>query len=159
MTKAYTIIEELQTSIQITEDPVKLEELLGVNDQLLVLVKQVPSSGQVRPQLTLEGLGLGLSFDTEHDDVKDGVGSASESRKAVDVEEVKGEEEDEEVLTPTTPRVDKGKGRAEPEEEELEKVLSPSYVIDSDEGEDEVVDEEDYFSQEMRAVMTSPTER
>lgn len=60
--------------------------------------------------------------------------------------------------TPTTPRIDKGKGRAEPEEEEPEKVLSPSYEL----GEEDEEDEEgvEYtIPEEIAALMPSPTER
>ncbi|KAJ3569804.1 hypothetical protein NP233_g4812 [Leucocoprinus birnbaumii] len=68
------------------------------------------------------------------------------------------EAEEEEEVTPTTPRIDKGKGRAEPEVEEPEKVLSPSYVIDSDSDEDDDV-RRLMIPHEELAFMPSPTER
>ncbi|KAF9444503.1 RNI-like protein [Macrolepiota fuliginosa MF-IS2] len=74
------------------------------------------------------------------------VGSGIEGEERV-------EEEEEEEETPTTPRIDKGKGRAEPEQEEPEKVLSPSYVIDSED------EDENGIPEEIAALMPSPTER
>lgn len=48
------------------------------------------------------------------------------------------EQSEEEEIAPDTPRVDKGKGRAKPEPEVFEKVLSPSFMItSSDDDEDE----------------------
>lgn len=62
--------------------------------------------------------------------------------------------------TPTTPRIDKGKARAEPEEEEPEKVLSPSYDIGDVDEEDEEEEETGYTTpEEIAAIMPSPTER
>lgn len=48
------------------------------------------------------------------------------------------EQSEEEEVVPETPKVDKGKGRAKPEPEVFEKVLSPSFMITgSDDDEDE----------------------
>ncbi len=62
ISKSRALIGELSSVIQEqTEDgdPLNLEELLGSNDQLLGLLKQV--TGRLRQGLKLHGLGLGLS--------------------------------------------------------------------------------------------------
>ncbi|KAF5354240.1 hypothetical protein D9756_006991 [Leucocoprinus leucothites] len=198
-TASAAMIVELRTAIQetaATEDTERLALLLGVNDELLGLMKRIPSletgatsgvnpgaentsdNGVVgkRPRLVLQGLGLSFDGNTA------GSKPASEAEKSeqstdvppiLDIDNTNSSEtgtngpdstpaevqaEGEEDLTPTTPRIDKGKGRAEPEEEEPEKVLSPSYVIDSDS------DENDegrrlMTPEELAAFMPSPTER
>lgn len=152
---------ELATRIQETEDPTRLEELLGINDQLLSLLKKVP--GGTRPNLVLQGLGL--SFDSAQNSEDDGDGrldglphlngrdrvnghiDSSESSSAASFEEDLSQ-------TPTTPRIDKGKQKAEPEPEKLEPVLSPkTFRINESEDEDE-------DGMRYPAVdVTSPTDR
>jgi len=62
---------------------------------------------------------------------------------------------------PPTPRVDKGKGRADPEPERPEKVLSPTFMIT--ESEDECEDDHRYLDveevDEVAVQATSPTDR
>lgn len=135
-----------------------------------------------RPKLVLQGLGL--SFDgngnkpllkAEEEDsgtdisglldagvnptlVPDDTSITANVNGAVDgTQSNEEQEEQEEQTTPTTPRIDKGKGRAEPEEEEPEKVLSPSYVIDSEEEDEDGVGYG--IPEEIAALMPSPTER
>lgn len=173
-TTSGAIIVELRAAIQETvEDQKRLEELLSVNDQLVGVLGRIPSLGggnrnaEKRPKLVLQGLGLSLDEnvgEVNSDGDSGGVamgstGGGDVGNGNVNVNGVVGGhesvEEDEEVAeTPTTPRVDKGKGRAEPEEEETEKVLSPSYVIDSE-------DEDGGYGipEEIAAMMPSPTER
>ncbi|KXN91582.1 Protein phosphatase 1 regulatory subunit 37 [Leucoagaricus sp. SymC.cos] len=153
-TASGAIVVELRTAIAETatkDDTERLAQLLGVNDELLALLKHIPS---------LASSGSGGS----HLEVGDANSLPSDSSAAntngvtEDLVEDEEDEEDEEDATPTTPRIDKGKGRAEPEGEEPEKVLSPSYVIDSEDS-----DEEDerrlMVPEEMAAFMPSPTER
>ncbi|KAG7440205.1 RNI-like protein [Guyanagaster necrorhizus] len=135
--RARALISELSQVIEEEGDEGRMEELLGIHDQLTSLLAKVPS----------KPIGLGLVIPTTN-----GVGSV-----AVDTspdgdpptEEHTDEEEVEEEIG--TPRVDKGKGRAEPVHE---KVLSPTaaFLIAEDDGEDgegprfppvEVRDEED----------------
>ncbi|KAF5339788.1 hypothetical protein D9611_009036 [Ephemerocybe angulata] len=153
-----SIVGELATAIQETEDPSRLEELLEINDQLLGLLKKLPSGPRNRPNLTLKGLGLSLneqgeasspgtsgtasparSFNGVH---LNGSGSSSLSSGPSIVSGQLGMEEEEDIGTPTTPKVDKGKRRADPEPVEIEKVLSPAstFLISSAEGSE---DEED----------------
>jgi protein phosphatase 1 regulatory subunit 37 len=127
-----SIIGELATAIQETEDPVRLEELLEINDQLLGLLKKLPAAGKAsKPILSLSGLGLSLNGGTPG---KNGIVNGS----SVLPQDAAEDDEEEEADTPTTPRVDKGKRRADPEPEEIEKVLSPAFLIsETSEDEDE----------------------
>ena len=126
------IIGELATAIQETEDPVRLEELLEINDQLLGLLKKLPTAGKTsKPILSLSGLGVSLNGGTPG---TNGIVNGSNVLLQDVAEDDDGEVED----TPTTPRVDKGKRRADPEPEEIEKVLSPAFLIsETSEDEDE----------------------
>ena len=150
VSKSKAVASELAIVIQETEDPSRLEELLGINDQLLSLLKNVP--GGTRPQLTLKGLGLTLddsrTSSADGDGMLDGLphingrvaaaamnghsgGDSSASSSADSFEEGQ-------ASTPTTPRIDKGKQRAEPEPEQEEMVLSPKpFQISESESEDE----------------------
>ena len=73
--QARALVGELSSVIQEqTEegDPLKLEELLGLNDQLLGLLKKV--TGRLRQGLKLHGLGLGLGERVEGGGVeRDGI--------------------------------------------------------------------------------------
>ncbi|KAG5644426.1 hypothetical protein DXG03_008521 [Asterophora parasitica] len=130
---ARTVVAELTAVIQSTEDPTLMEELLDLNDQLTALLRDLPAPA--RPVLTIPGLGLQFNG-VKVNGLPNGYGNVNGSREFEGVED--------EDLTPTTPRVDKGKGRAEPEPEEVEKVLSPTSLlaaaavaIDGSEDEDE----------------------
>ncbi|KAF8066528.1 hypothetical protein FPV67DRAFT_1767437 [Lyophyllum atratum] len=170
---ARALVGELAGVIQRTDDPGTMEELLGVNDALTGLLKQVPAPAtlpaQGRPVLTLPLKGLGLSGVQGMNGVGGSPRAGAGSRvpnghggvNGVGVG-VNGKEEGErEELTPTTPRVDKGKGRAEPEPEELGKVLSPTAsLLPGPEVSSEDEDER-YLDMEMGAVtgVASPTDR
>ncbi|TFK36219.1 hypothetical protein BDQ12DRAFT_687045 [Crucibulum laeve] len=125
--KARGVVTELTTVIQETEDPVRLEELLEINDRLMSMLKKVPGGG--KPTLTLKGLD---PFDESSPKVS---GSPGMNGHVNGIAE--HDEEDDEEHTPTTPRADKGKQRAEPEPEEPEKVLSPTFLITESESDDE----------------------
>ncbi|KAF9002517.1 hypothetical protein BDQ17DRAFT_1306302 [Cyathus striatus] len=148
--KAKDVMSEISNVIQETEDPMRLEELLGINDQLLALIKKVPTS---KPSLTLSGLGL--SFHTDRYANTTAVnGHVNGDTLAVPSE---GDTEDEDG-TPTTPRIDKGKGRAAPEPEEPEKVLSPTtYLIGEENSEDEEDDPSRYILAHEDIEGVSPT--
>jgi protein phosphatase 1 regulatory subunit 37 len=126
--KVKELMLELTRSIETTSDPLRLEELLEVNDELVSLSAQVPESG--RPVLTLQGLdALTLSSKTVA-----GVTSVVNNGQAFHESPTDDllQEED-----PLTPRIDKGKARAEPEPEKQEKVLSPNLLVTESESEDE----------------------
>ncbi|KAF8154473.1 hypothetical protein B0H34DRAFT_660189 [Crassisporium funariophilum] len=143
--KTRVIASELGTIIQDTDDPARLEELLDINDELLSLLKKVP--GGTKPSLTLKGLGLNFNgsqgSDDDGDGMLDGLPHINGSGRAngrphvtEDASETSSADFfEEDLLTPTTPRIDKGKGKAQPEPEEPEKVLSPR--LRSSESEDD----------------------
>ncbi|PPQ96897.1 hypothetical protein CVT26_005882 [Gymnopilus dilepis] len=144
VSKAKSVASELATMIQETEDPSRLEELLGINDQLLSLLKKVPGSG--KPPLTLQGLGLSLNKvrSESGDGMLDGLphingranGHASVDSSA-DTSSTSSLDEDD-ATTPTTPKIDKGKQKADPEPEQPEIVLSPkTFRINESDDEDE----------------------
>ncbi|KAF8638634.1 hypothetical protein AX17_002059 [Amanita inopinata Kibby_2008] len=165
--KARAVVIELTAAIQGTEDPVQMEELLGINDQLLGLLSKVPTPG--RPTLSLQGLGFMVnggsassqeSEQTVTKDLPNGRPPQSDDQLVPNGirEECggKGEGEDEEA-TPTTPWMDKGKGRAAPEPEVPEKILSPTFLItETEEDEDE---ETHYATDEEAEAGPSPTDR
>ncbi|KAF9477211.1 RNI-like protein [Pholiota conissans] len=128
--KSKAIASELALVIQETEDPSRLEELLGINDQLLSLLKKVPAGG--KPNLRLQGLGLAYSSSQSSSEDGDGrldglpnINGRTNALEA-DSEDNSITNFDDEDVTPTTPKIDKGKRRAEPEPEEPEMVLSPN---------------------------------
>ncbi|KAL0959057.1 hypothetical protein HGRIS_014357 [Hohenbuehelia grisea] len=140
--KARSINEELSALIQSTGDLGRMEELLALNDELNALVSRVPATPNVRPALTLQGLGFKWNAGS---DAARAPSIASPTNSAVsatligngDAHVLHDSPVDEEEVT--TPRIDKGKAKAEPEPEEPEKVLSPflSFALAESESEDE----------------------
>ncbi|TFK18854.1 RNI-like protein [Coprinopsis marcescibilis] len=142
VTDSRAVVSELATAIQETDDPLKLEQQLELNDRLLGLLK----SAQIvmKPTLTLHGLGL--NFD---DASVSSLGSGQESIRSSQLNgrngssdgssslDVPVQEEDEFEESPSTPRVDKGKRRADPVPIRHEKILSPTFLITESESEDE----------------------
>lgn len=115
-------MKSLAKVIEATEDPSQLEEMLALNDDITALLKR--ATVQKRPTLS----GLGIRLENGHPVAENGAALGAD---------LQGADDDE----PLTPRVDKGKGRAEPEPEPLEPVLSPTRVtLDSEDEEGEVVD-------------------
>ncbi|RDB16470.1 hypothetical protein Hypma_002780 [Hypsizygus marmoreus] len=144
---AKDVTNELAEVITKTDDPISMEQLLDLNDQITALVRDVEklsssttdAGANGRPVLTLHGLGLGLPTGPANSANGTAPNGISEERTGTMME---GEEE-EDIVTPTTPRIDKGKGRAEPEPEEPEKVLSPTAAfLLADEDEEDEDDEE-----------------
>lgn len=132
--KARSTVTELASVIQETEDPIRLEELLGINDQLLTLLKKVQTKRKVT--LKLQGLGLsindGSNTETETDGKLDGYphlnGRLNGRSESIETSsESSNVETEDEATTPTTPKVDKGKRKAEPEQPEM--VLSPKTFM------------------------------
>ena len=116
------ILKALGLLIDATEDPTRLEELLSLNDDITASLSRfsIPRGGWTRT-------GLGIHVDTGH-----GRQDVVPNGHAVDDDD-----------QPLTPRIDKGKGRAEPEPEKPELVLSPRLEgpedAEEEEGEEEVV--------------------
>ncbi|PCH38969.1 RNI-like protein [Wolfiporia cocos MD-104 SS10] len=139
----------LMVLIGATVEPARLQELLALNDELTALL------ARCAPQkLSVAVHGLGIHVENGKANGSAG-GAASGNGHAVQFQASGGapEESDDE---PVTPRVDKGKGRAEPEPEEPEKVLSPTFLITES-------DDEDGDGQELLAEtadgLVSPTDR
>jgi protein phosphatase 1 regulatory subunit 37 len=159
---AKAILMDLAAAIQTTTHPLRLEELLQANDELTAAMAATTSGPpQGRPALTLQGLGIhtsngDASVAGEQDpskDVPNGNGQAVHSHST------EGEELEDVEDPLSTPRIDKGKARAEPEPPEVEKVLSPTFMIES---EDEDEDDDLAFRTQGgddEAVAPSPTDR
>jgi protein phosphatase 1 regulatory subunit 37 len=157
------VLAELTTAIQDTEDAVRLQELLGINDQLRSLLAKIPAPQ--KPTLVLQGLGVKKingstpasgegSISSGTVDLQNGHAARHDELTTPNGVGVEGSTDDD---TPTTPRIDKGKGRAEPEPEVPEKVLSPTFLITESESEDE---EARYATdEEIEAGRPSPTDR
>ncbi|KDQ23487.1 hypothetical protein PLEOSDRAFT_1098225 [Pleurotus ostreatus PC15] len=156
ITQAKIIASELTTLIEGTGDPSRMEELFTLNDELTELMARVPSPG--KPSLKLVGLSPELSPGdiakwTAH---SNGTVITNGSLHGSPIAEEDEPDEEEEV---STPRIDKGKAKADPVPEEPEKVLSPSLSLSMTEGD---TDEED-ISQFLAegdvdaALITSPT--
>ncbi|EMD36293.1 hypothetical protein CERSUDRAFT_95631 [Gelatoporia subvermispora B] len=112
--KAKEMKASLMSLIETTTEPARLEDLLALNDDL---------TGLLTRSKPVHGLGI-------QTDKLNGSGGALANGHALDVESDAPDEE------PLTPRIDKGKGRAEPEPEEPEKVLSPTFLITESDDED-----------------------
>jgi protein phosphatase 1 regulatory subunit 37 len=139
MERARVVLGELASLIEVATDAGRLAELLGVNDELTGVLAGVSASTvgkpatptaaapapapNVKPKLRLEGLGL--RWDAPSSSRKEnGNGAAVVSESPVE----------DQVLTP---RMDKGKARAEPEPVVQEKILSPNFLIEEEEEEEE----------------------
>lgn len=147
--RAKTIVSELNMVIQETDDPARMEQLLNINDEITALIQKLPPP--VRPTLTLPGLGI--SFEGNIRKPVNGNGQALHAGSLMEESEQEYEDGD---ITPTTPRIDKGKAKAEPEPEEPEKVLSPTLLPES---EDEDEDGVRYVPDELVEGVASPNDR
>ena len=187
-TASAALVVELRSAIQetvVSEDTERMARLLSVNDELLELMKRIPSlernatpvagnaddseANRKGPRLVLQGLGLSfdgsttLDSEVQQDEVPQSIDVSLKPRTdaILDLSDpvtnslttncVEGL--DEGVEGSLTPRIDKGKGRAEPAEEKHERILSPSYPINSDS------DEEDERRLIVEMSTFSPTER
>lgn len=120
----------LMTVIETMTEPGRLQELLALNDGLTTLL------GRCAPpkrDASLHGLGLHVENGKAN-------GSAAEGTLG-NGHAVHGSDESDDE--PLTPRIDKGKGRAEPEPVEPEKVLTPAsfHLGDSDDEDAHLGDE------------------
>lgn len=121
--KAQNLLQELTVQIQGTGDATKLDALLLLCDKLNTALVTLSSRSDkpISHSLRLKTGSL------------DGTRMLHASPTSMIGE---GDE------VPLTPRVDKGKARAESEPEEPEKVLSPSFMISESEDEDENYEED-----------------
>ena len=154
MDHAKAIILALADVIEESTDPVQLEELLLLNDSITWLMSQVEKAGQQSASssaIASPKTPESSTPETPDTEVKisDVVPLASAKLNGLKLHipsaerAFADEEAPEGVMSPGTPKIDKGKGRAGPEPEILEKVLSPGFVIAGEEYEfnRKVVDE------------------
>ncbi|KAF9489856.1 RNI-like protein [Pleurotus eryngii] len=156
ISQAKSIASELTTLIEGTGDPSRMEELFALNDELTELMARVPSPG--KPSLRLVGLSPKLSPGdmakwTGH---SNGTVITNGSLHGSPIAEEDEPDEEEEV---STPRIDKGKAKADPVPEEPEKVLSPSLSLSMTEGDTDEEDISQFLAKgdDDPALITSPT--
>jgi protein phosphatase 1 regulatory subunit 37 len=140
--RAKALLPGLAEIIQTSSDSTRVDELLGLNDALTSLLARATP----KPRISLQGLGIKLNGLETTDAHEAGNGSVSPDNHVVTPSGDAEELADDDALS--TPRIDKGKGKAPPEPEVVESVLSPPgfAVMDSEEEEEAehgVVQEED----------------
>ncbi|KAI0321438.1 hypothetical protein OF83DRAFT_1051221 [Amylostereum chailletii] len=124
VSKTKAVIKPLNDMIRSTSDPTKLEDLLVLNDSLTSLLAQV----NPRPQLSLQGLGLAFRQLTPSPTPSPANGSANGMTNGHVVVSPNPQDDDQGEDLPVTPRIDKGKGKAPPEPEVHEQVMSPDIM-------------------------------
>ena len=133
LSKSKSVVPDLADIIQATNDTRVLEDLLVLYDSLTSIIAQASP----RPDLQLQGLGPELKASGSQSEKEitllsrsastNGITNGYLSRNGQDISDL-----DEEV--PSTPKVDKGKGKAVPQLEEPERILSSNFVlVESDE--------------------------
>ncbi|KAI0037180.1 hypothetical protein K488DRAFT_39518 [Vararia minispora EC-137] len=147
LARARAIMQPLGDVIGTEMNPLRLEELLVLNDTLTSLLAQASP----RPHLSLSGLGFSLNQAMSSPIVMAGpngelLGSHSDGHSLPAHDFQEDVDESDEVLL--TPRLDKGKGKAPPEPEVHEQVLSPeimspafSFMNRGDEDDSEVLED------------------
>ena len=151
---AKATLSDLSVAIQTTTNPVRLEELLGANDELTAAINYASTAaagvgGDRKEKERSLGVGGSLLDSAGSNNPGEEVPAQAPSGNGNGqiAHETELEEEPEEE--PPTPRVDKGKGKASPEE--LETILDPAFMIESEEEDNE---------QEVHVVaQASPTDR
>jgi protein phosphatase 1 regulatory subunit 37 len=152
------LIQKASSSSSSSMNPERLVELLSLNDELTELIASrfVPKPKPKPEALRVKnGLGLDLSH----------IGSGINGGGAVPSYFIPNGTEDSGLLTPRGSR--KGKERAEPEPEPFEKVTTPTFVLESDNEDDEsahglaggrMVDEPEEGEDGADAGETSPSQ-
>src|SRR5262249_51998783 len=152
--RATSVWEELGRIIQsVTEDPssssisTPLEDLLILHDELGEIMRSLEEKGLIQQKPTLRLKVLETLIDSHRASPNGSIMSSSSESGFGDEPEVPVDEE-----TPPTPKIDKGKGRASPEPEIHEPVLSPTASFlpspaESSEDEfEDALDTEDHLS-------------
>lgn len=137
--RAKSLLPGLVEVIRTCSDSGRVDELLNLNDTLVSLIAQASP----KPKASLQGLGLELNG-LENPGANTGsevVNNHIVSPRGDSTEELSDDD------SPSTPRLDKGKGKAPPEPEIVKPVLSPRGFAaadsDSDENEHEAEQGED----------------
>jgi protein phosphatase 1 regulatory subunit 37 len=130
--RATALLSSLVEIIQTSSDSARVDELLGLNDALTSLLARATP----KQRISLQGLGIELNGLERTDVHETGNGSVSPDNHVVTPSSDAEELVDDDALS--TPRLDKGKGKAPPEPEIVESVLSPPgfAVLDSEEEEE-----------------------
>ncbi|KAI0254503.1 hypothetical protein BJV78DRAFT_1121395 [Lactifluus subvellereus] len=134
--RAKALLPALAEIIQTSSDSTRVDELLGLNDTLMSLLARASP----KPRISLQGLGIELNGLGETGAYGPGNGGASPDNHVVTPSGDAEELTDDDALS--TPRLDKGKGKAPPEPEIVEPVLSPLGFTVSDSEEEEEVEQE-----------------
>jgi protein phosphatase 1 regulatory subunit 37 len=151
--RAKALLPTLTEIIRTCSDSARLDELLSLNDTLISLLARASP----KPKITLQGLGIelnGLRELTSDAHRADNGGSFLDNHVVTPL----GGDSSEELMDDdglSTPRLDKGKGRAAPEPEIVEPVLSPRGFAVADSDEDEIEHEAE---QEGDGDPRSPTD-
>jgi hypothetical protein len=127
--RAKTLLPGLVEVIRTCSDSGRVDELLNLNDTLVSLVAQASP----KPKASLQGLGLELNG-LGKPGAKNGSGVVNNhivSPRGGSTEEPSDDD------SPSTPRLDKGKGKAPPEPEIVRPVLSPRGFAAPDSDSDE----------------------
>lgn len=127
--RAKSLLPRLVEVIRTCSDSGRADELLNLNDTLVSLIAQASP----KPKTSLQGLGLEL-IGLGNPGVNTGSGVVNNhivSPRGDSTEEPSDDD------SPSTPRLDKGKGKAPPEPEIVEPVLSPRGFAATDSDSDE----------------------
>jgi protein phosphatase 1 regulatory subunit 37 len=149
--RAKALLPTLTEIIQTSSDSARLDELLGLHDTLISLLARASP----KPKDNLQGLGIELNGlkDLMSDPHRaDNGGSFFDNHVVTPLGGDTEELTDDDALS--TPRLDKGKGRAAPEPEIVEPVLSPRGFAVEDSDEDEIGHEAEHEEDDPR----SPTD-
>lgn len=145
--RAKTLLPGLVEVIRTCSDSGRLDELLNLNDTLVSLVAQASP----KPKASLQGLGLELNG-LGNPGANNGSGMVNNhivSPRGDSTEEPSDDD------SPSTPRLDKGKGKAPPEPEIVKPVLSPRGFAapdsDSDSDSDEIEHEAEQGEDDPRS--------
>lgn len=146
--RAKATLPALVAAIEASNDPMKLEEMLVLNDSLTELIKKIETTKPLRPSLSLHGLSNGSLARSETTGSAPGTpfsaGIRSPTLTSVNsyssltsfssplVTSVKQEDDDD---APVTPRLNKGKGKAILHDE------PHSFSVGSDEEDGKIIPE------------------
>jgi protein phosphatase 1 regulatory subunit 37 len=143
LNRAKASLPSLVAAIETSNDPNKLEEMLLLNDSITELIKQVESSKPPRPSLVLNGLRNGSYAHSDVSSSTPGTPSFSAGvlspilnrsfsnsslSSLTSAQLATGQQGSDDDDAPTTPRVDKGKGKAVHHEE------PGSFLVAGEEG-------------------------
>ena len=134
--RAKALLPTLAEVIRTCSDSARLDEVLSLNDTLVSLLARASP----KPRASLQGLGIELNglgdppIDVVH--VADNGGGGTLDNLVISPRNDTQEPSDDDSLS--TPRLDKGKGKAPPEPEIVKPVLSPHGFAAADSDEDEM---------------------